>query len=323
MSSLRLDNFVYTQEGLTEAWSRVKDDGILSVSFSVAAGPWMSYRMIGLVEKATGHVPIVIHHQYDVGATFLAGRNLTLEQVRAVYPDAEQGHPDISAIRIPTDDWPFLYLRPAATPWTYLTVFALVALTATIAIRRVFGRNVFARGRFDRQMFFLGAAFLLLETRAVTQLSLLFGSTWLVNTSVFGGVLAMVLLANALAGRLATYRRMLWYALLIVSVLAVWAMPWRMFFELDLTMRAILAGLMVAAPVFFAGVVFSSELRERGDVTAALGSNLCGALAGGLLENLSMMVGLKAIVLLALAIYMLSLHASIRGEKQVAAAVKP
>ena len=37
-------------------------------------------------------------------------------------------------------------------------------------------------------MFFLGAAFMQLETRAVVQLALLFGSTWAVNSLVFARV---------------------------------------------------------------------------------------------------------------------------------------
>jgi len=64
--------------------------------------------------------------------------------------------------------------------------------------------------------------------------------------------------------------------------------------------------------VFFAGVIFSSELRTRADAAAALGCNLCGAMLGGLLENLSMIVGLKAIVLLALAIYLGSLYTALK-----------
>ncbi|MGZ5061610.1 MAG: hypothetical protein ACXWBL_02890 [Usitatibacter sp.] len=67
-------------------------------------------------------------------------------------------------------------------------MFPLVAVTAVLAVRGAFGRSVFSRGRFDWQMFLLGAGFMLLETRAVTELSLLFGSTWVVNTSVFAGV---------------------------------------------------------------------------------------------------------------------------------------
>jgi len=68
--------------------------------------------------------------------------------------------------------------------------------------------------------------------------------------------------------------------------------------------------------VFFAGVIFSSELRSRGDAAAALGSNLCGAVVGGLLENLSMVVGLKAVVLLALAFYLVSMLAAMRANEK-------
>jgi hypothetical protein len=195
-----------------------------------------------------------------------------------------------------------------------LSVFFLIAVSSWLAVRRVFGRSLFARGRFDPQMFLLGAAFLLLETRAVTQLSLLFGSTWVVNTSVFGGVLFMVLAANLLAARLRSYDRRLWYGLLALSLLGLWLLPPRVLMELTLLSRAVLGGLAFAVPIFFAGVIFSSELRTRADASAALGSNLCGAVVGGLLENLSMMIGLKAIGLLALAIYLWSLYVAIRGQ---------
>jgi spermidine synthase len=317
MSSLRLDNFVYTEEGLAAAWAHVAPDGILSVSFSIYAGEWMYRRMLGLVRKATGLEPIVVVHNYDYGATFLVGRQLALPQVQAVMPIAKTGPPDVAWIRIPSDDWPFLYLRPDTVPWTYLTVFFLIALTSTAAVRGIFGRSLFSSGRFDPQMFLLGAAFLLLETRAVTQLSLLFGSTWIVNTSVFGGILAMVLAANAVAGRLRSYDRRLWYALLTISLLGLWLLPLRLLVDLPLLARALVGGLTFAVPIFFAGIIFSSELRTRADAAAALGCNLCGAVVGGLLENLSMLIGLKAVGLLALAIYLASLQVAIwRGEKR-------
>ncbi len=314
MSSLRLDNFVYTREGLAAAWSRVSDDGVLSVSLSVFAGEWIYQRLLGLMREATGLNPIIVLHGYDAGATFLAGRHLTLEDVRKYAPGAIQVSGQITVAGVPTDDWPFLYLRTVGIPWTYLTVFLLVGFTAVLALRGVFGASIFSRGRFDTQMFLLGAAFMLLETRAVTQLSLLFGSTWIVNTSVFSGVLVMVLAANALAARLTTYRRPLWYLLLAVSLVLLWALPVQPLFVLPLWGRALAAGPLVAVPVFFAGVIFSSELRSRADAVAALGCNLCGAMLGGLLENLSMVVGLRAVVLFALAIYLASLHAGLKGS---------
>jgi SAM-dependent methyltransferase len=311
MSSLRLDNFVYTHEGLRDAWAHVADNGVLSVSFSVAS-EWMYLRLLALVRNATGVDPIVVQHGYDYGVTFLAGKTLTLAHVRTMYPEAKKGEADRPSIRMPTDDWPFLYLRPGTVPWTYIAVFLLIAVTGAIALRGVFGESLFSRGRFDPQMFLLGAAFLLLETRAVTQLSLLFGSTWVVNTSVFAGVLVMVLAANQLAGRLSTYRMRAWYGLLALSLIGLWLLPTRALIELPLVGRGVLGGLAFAIPVFFAGVIFSSELKRRQDAAAALGSNLCGAVVGGLLENLSMVVGLKAIALLALAIYLGSLQAGLR-----------
>ena len=44
-------------------------------------------------------------------------------------------------------------------------------------------------------LFFMGAAFLLLETKNIATFALLFGTTWLVNALVFAGVLVIVLAA--------------------------------------------------------------------------------------------------------------------------------
>ena len=48
---------------------------------------------------------------------------------------------------------------------------------------------------FYRDLFLLGAAFLLLETRSVIGFALYFGTTWFVNALVFAGVLLAVLAA--------------------------------------------------------------------------------------------------------------------------------
>ena len=54
------------------------------------------------------------------------------------------------------------------------------------------GRTVRPSGR----MFFLGAGFMLLETKGVVHMALLFGSTWMVNSVVFVAILVMILLAT-------------------------------------------------------------------------------------------------------------------------------
>ena len=50
-------------------------------------------------------------------------------------------------------------------------------------------------------MFFLGAAFMLLETRSLVTFALLFGSTWLVNSLVFFAILCSVMLAVFISAR--------------------------------------------------------------------------------------------------------------------------
>lgn len=314
MSSLRLDNYVYTKEGLEAGWRHVKDDGVLTVSFSTYAGEWMVHRIHRMLHEATGLEPIIVRHGYNYGTTFIAGRGLTAARVAQAFPEVSEGIVADARIRIPTDDWPFLYLRPATPPLTYAVVLTLIALTALLALRGVFGARTFRAGAFDLQAFLLGAAFMLLETRMVTELSLLFGSTWVVNSCVFGGILVMVLLGNAVAERFKPQRVERWYVPLAITMAAIWMFSAGALNSLPLLPRGIVAGLLYSLPVFFAGVIFSSLLRRRADTSATLGSNLCGAVLGGLLEYLSTLIGMKAIGLLALAIYLASALAHTRGR---------
>ena len=68
-------------------------------------------------------------------------------------------------------------------------------------------------------MFFLGAGFMLLETKGVVHMALLFGSTWVVNSIVFFAILVMILLSNLyVAGRSGRGGSGPTYALLIAAL---------------------------------------------------------------------------------------------------------
>jgi hypothetical protein len=73
-----------------------------------------------------------------------------------------------------SDDWPFLYLHGKLIP--DLTIRSMIIL-GLLGLGMVY--FFLPRGRvvINHRMFFLGAAFMLLETRAVVQMALLFGST--------------------------------------------------------------------------------------------------------------------------------------------------
>ena len=73
---------------------------------------------------------------------------------------------------------------------------------------------------------FMGAAFLLLETKNVVQFALLFGTTWFVNALVFAGVLLSVLAAIEVAAPGARCRRAdLLYAGLLAALAVAWLVP--------------------------------------------------------------------------------------------------
>lgn len=309
LSTLRLENYVYTEEGLRRAWSHVSDGGALAVSFSVFAGDWISDRLYWTLAKATGGHPLVVHHGMHYGRTFVVAKGeLAAEGVRGfriVAPTDTEAH-----VRTTSDDWPFLYTRPGIFPWGYTLLLGAICATSLVAVRAVFGAALI-RG-FDLPMFAMGAAFLLLETRSVTTLGLLFGSTWVVNAVVFAGILTTVLVANIAVVRWRPRHTALAFAPLLGSLLLLFWFDVAWLDAFPLVARAVLGGLLVGLPVGLAGVIVSTRLALAQHTTAALGSNLLGAVLGGCVEYSAMIVGLRALVGFAALFYLVALWATLR-----------
>jgi hypothetical protein len=59
----------------------------------------------------------------------------------------------------------------------------------------------------------------------------------------------------------------------------------------------------VFSPVFFAGIIFATVFRDSESPEIALGSNIGGAILGGLSENLSLLIGFNNLCVLALLFY--------------------
>jgi SAM-dependent methyltransferase len=205
--------------------------------------------------------------------------------------------------RIPTDDWPFLYLRDATIPDLNLRGMALIAFWSVMLLFAIVpGRGLRLNGR----MFFLGAGFMLLETKSVVHMALLFGSTWAVNSIIFATILIMIFLSNlfvliARPGRLWPF-----YALLFATLLINAAVPMSSFLALPGAAKVIASCAMTLLPIFFAGVIFSSAFGRSRSPEIDLGSNIGGIILGGLSENLSLVVGFNSLLGIALLFYVLS-----------------
>ena len=203
-------------------------------------------------------------------------------------------------VPITTDDWPYLYQEGHWIPRTYYSLAVLVVLVAI----GLYTRIPEARQQAPSLFFFsMGAGFLLLETQVISRLALFFGTTWQVNGVVISALLVALLLANFVVDR--TKRSIPRFAILgalIISLALAYALPVNRL-PGSPAMAGALATAIFAIPIFFAGILFALEFRIVDSPSAALGANILGAVAGGLLENLSLLFGMRAQLLVAIALY--------------------
>ncbi len=147
---------------------------------------------------------------------------------------------------------------------------------------------------------------MLIETKAVVHMALLFGSTWVVAALVFLAVLIMILAANLFVLRFRPQRLSLPYAGLLATLILSLLIPLDSLLGLPRGLQECLACLLVFGPIFFAGVIFAISLERSPEPGQALGVNIAGAMAGGLAEYLSMLLGFHGLVYVAIAFYVLS-----------------
>ena len=185
--------------------------------------------------------------------------------------------------------------------WSVLLAFVL---SAVVLLRRLVpwkGSN--SDSGQNMHFFLLGAAFLLLETRGITELSLLFGSTWVVNAIVIAAFLCMALLSN-LVVMLYRVRLSVAYGGVFVSTVLTTLFPYASLNAHPISYRIAIAGLLIALPVFFSGLIFSWSLCHCVNVPQALGINLIGSVVGGALETTVMIGGTGVLGPLALLLYL-------------------
>lgn len=217
---------------------------------------------------------------------------------------------DPGALRPATDDWPFLYLREPMVPSLSLrgmAIMAGLAIALFVAFKGSDRRHTGVRpGSDPTRMFFLGAGFMLVETKAVVDMALLFGSTWMVNTVVFAGVLVMVLCANLFVARVRPTRLAGYYAGLFVALALTVIIPMDVFLGLPRIWQVTGASLLAFAPMLFAGVIFAVSFSQSAEPDRDFGANVAGAMTGGLAENASMLLGFRYLGLVIIAFYALS-----------------
>jgi hypothetical protein len=187
-----------------------------------------------------------------------------------------------------------------------MAALGLVLIAIFLPRRKQNDANVAPNRSLNIQMFFLGAGFMLVETKAVVTMALLFGSTWVVNSIVFFAVLVMILIANLWTMRLRTSRLGIFYAGLFVTLLLNTLVSLDFFLGMNRTLQVLGACLLVFAPILFAGLIFAALFKRTNEPDRSFGFNIAGAMIGGLAEYSSMLLGFRYLIIVAIAFYAVS-----------------
>jgi SAM-dependent methyltransferase len=213
-------------------------------------------------------------------------------------------------LRLATDDWPMLYLREPTIPGVSLGGAGIMATIAALLLAPFLrgARRAAADGAGTMvQMFFLGGGFMLVETKAVVHMALLFGGTWIVNSVVFFAVLVMIVLANWFVSAAKPSRLAPYYAGLLLSLVVSALVPMESFLGMDRAAQIVAASVLAFTPILFAGVVFAVSFSRVSEPDRAFGANIAGAMFGGLAEYSSMMLGFQYLLFVAVGLYVVSI----------------
>ncbi len=299
-SALRLENYLFTTQALTRARSLLAPGGTFAMYNYYE--PWLLDRYANTIRTVYGTAPCL-----QLGPS----NGPRQQAVMTLRDDASTGGctttwtPRVGNLEPSVDDRPFPYLGTRTIPSFYLVMLGLVLIASLVLVRWVGGPLKKMAPYTD--LFFMGVAFLLLETKNVVQFALLFGTTWAVNAAVFTGVLLSVLAAIEVARRVRISRPVLLYPALLAALALAWLVPGDLLLDLSPVPRFLVGVTIAFLPIFVANLIFAVRFKGVGESTTAFGANLLGAMVGGALEYLALILGFNALLVVVAVCYSLAL----------------
>ncbi len=334
MTNARLDHYVYTKESIARAKDLLADGGIMVLTFE-AQKPYIADRISRVLQEIFGQSPLAFRipsTQYGLGGVMFISGDLNSAQrqiaanprLSAYIASLQQENPlaFTNSTRITTDDWPYIYLEAPRIPVLYFLLAGLMALMVLFMTKRWQARAMISGwGKSHWHFFFLGAGFLLLEVQNISKASVVLGNTWEVNAVIVSGVLVMELCANWAAYRFPKISTRFAYIALISLCLALYFVDLAQFAFLPYFIKALVVGGLTTLPMFFSGLVFIRSFTRVTGKDQALGANLIGALVGAMLESVTFITGIKALLLIVGGLDLLSMVTLREEAKQAVPAL--
>jgi len=320
LTNARLDHYVYTRESILQAKSLLNEGGIIALTFD-AQRSFIIDRIERVLREVFDQPPLVFyipHNAYGWGGVmFVTGDSVNIQQQLdqnsrlADYIQQRQDDYQIQLTnntKIATDDWPYLYLASPKIPSLYYLLIGLMVLIFVRSYRKwQASTEISFSSTTFWHFFFLGAAFLLLEVQNISKAAVVLGNTWEVNVVIISSILGMALLANWIAYRFPNLSLSFVYMMLIAVCIGLYFVDLATFGFLPYVTKALIVGSLTSLPMLFSGIVFTRSFAVAKEKSNALGANLIGALVGALLQSVTFITGIKALLLIVAGFYMLSL----------------
>jgi len=303
-SALRLESYLFTREAMQVARDRLAPGGAFSM-YNYYRESWLVDRLGNTLDETFGHPPCVLSQPDRLSlAVFVVGDTASAQRC------TDQWQRPTSPPQPSTDNHPFLYVEDNAgiggIPTIYIVAIGLLLGISLLAVAVVAGPDQLRTMWRYRDLFFLGVAFLLLETKNVTGFALYFGTTWIVNAAVFAGILLAVLMAVEVTRRYPVPPLRLMYATLLGGLVLSWIVPVSWVLSLPLVLRLVVAVALAFLPIMAANVIFAERFGSAPDATTAFATNLLGAMVGGCLEYVGLATGYRSLLIICAVVYLLA-----------------
>jgi hypothetical protein len=308
--NIRLESFLFTKESFQSVKSHLKENGLVVL--------YNYYRQSFIVDKLALTLDEVFGQ-----------KSYVLKGLPPIYPAAimngealKDFRKDLpllnSAVTLPPpppaiDDWPFLYIQKPHIPSGYLTVLLTILLMVYFLISKVIKKPLYKFIKLN--YFFLGVGFFLMETKSIVQFSLLFGATWLTNSLVTIAILISVFLATQLAVNIKISSTKTLYTALFLALCVQYFFPINTLLGINPILRYLTVSVVTFAPVFIANVIFSFTFKGSKENSINFASNMFGAVVGGVLEYLALIMGYRNLILIIALCYLLAFSAKRQSLK--------
>jgi predicted membrane-bound spermidine synthase len=305
-SGVRLESYMFTQQSFQAVKDLLAPNGLLVV-YNYFREPWLIDRMANIMAAAFEQEPRVHVHEARayLGVLMAGPRLLTLtthpvipERVTAYgqshAPSPARIHARNAGIEPASDDWPFLYLRDRHIPRHYLAALGLILVVSTTVVLLVVRGQA---GKWSWGFFLLGAGFMLLETKSIIQFALLWGSTWVVASLAIASVLSMALIANYVVSKVEILRPWLVGAVLVALLALNFLIPIGAIAFENRVVESLFYAVLMFSPILCAGLLFGSAIKRSTSLARDYGTNLLGAMVGGVTEYLSLVTGFRTLLL--------------------------